>query len=83
MIMDTLLNNYTHNESNKNKLGCYSVQLEFCLAGAGVGLAFFFFQKLFIYVMLRLCAEFQCSTMPGTGQKVCGGGVVVWWWCGF
>ena len=29
--------------------------------------------------MLRLCAEFQCRTMPGTGQKVCGtvgGGMV-------
>ena len=22
----------------------------------------------------RLYADFQCSTMPGTGQKVCGGG---------
>ena len=38
-----------------------------------------FLQKLFIYVMLRLYTEFQCSAMPGTGQKVCG---VVVWWCG-
>ena len=31
--------------------------------------------------MLRLLAEFQCYTMPGTGKKVCGvGGGVVWWW---
>ena len=37
----------------------------------------FFIQKLFIYVMLRLYTEFQCFTMPGTGQKVCGGGWVV------
>ena len=38
----------------------------------------FFLQKLFTYVVLRLCAEFQYSTMPGTGKKVCGvvGGVV-------
>ena len=29
--------------------------------------------------MLRLYTKFRCSTMPGTGQKVCGvgGGVVV------
>ena len=55
---------------------CYSVQLEFCLAGVGeAGLSFL--QKLFIYVMLRLHTEFQCSTIAGTGQKVCGGGWVV------
>ena len=32
--------------------------------------------------MLRLHTKFQCSTMPGTGLKVCGGwygGWVVWW----
>ena len=23
--------------------------------------------------MLRLYTEFQCSTIPGTGQQVCGG----------
>ena len=46
-----------------NQLGCYSVQLEFC----------FFLQKLFIYVMLRLYTEFQCSTMIGTGEKNYGG----------
>ena len=40
----------------------------------------FFLQKLFIYVMLRLYTEFQCSTMPGTGQKVCGGGWVGGGW---
>ena len=27
--------------------------------------------------MLRLYTELQSSTMPGTGQKVCGGGWVV------
>ena len=32
-----------------------------------------------IYFMLMLYTKFQCSTMPGTVQKVCGGGVV---WCG-
>ena len=43
-----------------------------------VGLAFFL-QKLFIYVMLRLYTEFQCSTMCGTGQRVCVGvGGVDW-----
>ena len=26
--------------------------------------------------MLRLYTELECSTMPGTGQKVCGGGWV-------
>ena len=41
----------------------------------GVGLAFFK-KKLFIHVMLRLYTEFQCYTIPGTGQKVCGGGWV-------
>ena len=30
--------------------------------------------------MLRMYTTFQCSTMPGTGQKVCGGGGFVWWW---
>ena len=51
-----------------------------------VGGKCFFVKKMFIYVMLRLYNKFQCSTMPGTGQKVCGGGgvvvvvVVVWWW---
>ena len=32
--------------------------------------------------MLRLYTKFQCSTMPGTGQKVCGvvgGGCGGWW----
>ena len=28
--------------------------------------------------MLSLYTEFQCPTMLGTGQKVCGGGG--WWW---
>ena len=57
----------------KNKLGCYSVQL--CLAGVGVGQVFV--KKLFTCVMLWLYTEFQCSTMPGTGEKVCGVVVVV------
>ena len=34
------------------------------------------FKKLFSCVILRLYPEFQCPTMPGSGQKVCGGG-----WC--
>ena len=42
----------------------------------GGGLSFFL-QKEFIYVMLRLYTEFQCSTMPGTGQNVCCGVVGV------
>ena len=55
--------------------GCLSVQLEFCFAGVGVGVGLaLFLQKLFIYVILRVYFEFQCSTMPGAGQKVCGGG---------
>ena len=58
-----------------NKLGSYSVQLKICLAGVGDWVIFL--HKLFIYVMLRLYTEFQCFTMPGTGQKVCGGWVVV------
>ena len=33
-----------------------------------------------LYVILKLCVEFQFPAMPITGQKVCGGGVVVWWW---
>ena len=44
----------------------------------GWGWTSFFLQKLFIYVMLRLYTKFQCSTMPGTGQKVCGGVVGGW-----
>ena len=30
----------------------------------------------FLYVILKLCAEFQFPTMTTTGQKVCG---VAWW----
>ena len=44
-------------------------------------------KKFSLYVILKLCAEFQFPTMPATGQKVCGGGggggrggVVGWWW---
>ena len=33
--------------------------------------------KCFSLVILRLCNDFQLSTNPGTGKKVCGGG---WWW---
>ena len=36
-----------------------------------------FFKKLFIWVVLMLYVEFQSSTMPGIGQKVCCGGG--WW----
>ena len=38
----------------------------------------FFFKKLFLWVVLILYTEFQSSTIPGTGQKVCVrvGGVV-------
>ena len=61
------------NDCNIKKLGCYSVQL--CLAGVGVGQVFV--KKLFTCVMLWLYTEFQCSTMPGTGEKVCGVVVVV------
>ena len=32
------------------------------------------FKKLFLYVILKLCTEFQFPTMPATGQKVCGVG---------
>ena len=52
-------------------------KLKFGLAGVGLDL---FRDKLFIYVMLKLYTEFQCSTMPGTGQKVCGG-VCLWGGC--
>ena len=40
---------------------------------------FFFFKKLFIWVVLMLYTEFQSSTMPGADQKfvVVGGGWVV------
>ena len=41
-----------------------------------------FFKKFCLYVILKLCTEFQILTMPATGQNVCGGGGVVWWWCG-
>ena len=41
----------------------------------------YFFKKLFLYVILKLCVEFQYPTMTATGQKVCGGVVgAVWWW---
>ena len=39
----------------------------------------FVFKKFFLYVILKLCTEFQFPTMPATGQKVCGGGVVGGW----
>ena len=59
-------------------MGIYSVQLKFCLAeglGGGRGVKKKkIFKKLFSCVILRLYTEFQCPTMPGTGQKVCGGG---------
>ena len=32
------------------------------------------FKKLFSCVILRLYTEFQCPTMPGNGQHVCGVG---------
>ena len=44
----------------------------FSLIPAGVGVIFV--MELFCYVMLMLYTKFQCSTMPGTGQKVCSGG---------
>ena len=69
----------------QNKPICYSVQLYFgldiwtqpcaetkvllSLVGGGGE----FLHKLFIYVMLGLYTKFQYPTMPGTGQKVCGG----------
>ena len=46
---------------------------------AGGGLDYLFLQNFFIYVMLRLYTVFQSSTMPGIGQKVCGGWVGGWW----
>ena len=42
-----------------------------------MGVGQVFLQKLFAYVMLWPYTEFQCSTMPASGQKVCGGVVVV------
>ena len=30
------------------------------------------FNVFFFETSLRLYTEFQCSTMPGSGQKVCG-----------
>ena len=57
-------------------MGINSVQLKFCLAeGVGVKKKKIF-KKLLSCVILRMYTEFQCPTMPGTGQKVCGG----WWW---
>ena len=34
------------------------------------------FKDLFDQVIQRLYIDFQCSTVPGTGQKVCVGGCV-------
>ena len=64
-----------------NKQGCYSVQLEFGLAGVGVGwgvgLALFYKNCLFIFCCIL--SEFQCSTMPGNWSKsLCAVGG----WCG-
>ena len=52
--------------------------LSLAYLGWGVGLDLFR-NKLFIYFMLMLYTDFQCSTIPGTGQKVCGG---CGWWVG-
>ena len=41
-------------------------------AGKSVGV-----EQFFLYVICRLCTVFQIPSMPATGQKVCGGGVVV------
>ena len=52
-------------------LGCYSVQLKFGLVGRGGGGV----SGLFFTEIVYLCyakAEFQCSTLPGTCQQVCG-----------
>ena len=35
-----------------------------------------FFKNFFLYVILKLCTDFQIPTMPATGQKFV---VVVWW----
>ena len=40
------------------------------------GRGLFFLKKFFLYVILKLCTDFQFPTMPATGLKVCGGGVV-------
>ena len=45
------------------------------MTGRGGG-GYFVLNKFFLYVILKLCTEFQFPTMPATGQKVCGGGVV-------
>ena len=59
-------------------MGIYSVQLKLCsiegVWGGGGKEEEKIFKKLFNCVILRLYTEFQCPTMPGTGQKVCGGG---------
>ena len=39
------------------------------------GESIFFLKILFIQVVLKLYAKFHPSTMSGSGQKVCGGGV--------
>ena len=54
----------------------------FSLITAGRGWGLIFFKELFLYVILKLCAKFQCPTMPATGQKVCGVVGVVVVWCG-
>ena len=36
------------------------------------------FSHFFLYVILKLCTEFQYPNIPAAGQKVCGGVV----WCG-
>mgnify|MGYP006062915633 CR=1 FL=1 len=51
--------------------------MRFCLF-----LFVFSLEKFFLCVILKLCTEFKFPTMPATGQKVCGGGVVWWVWCG-
>ena len=55
----------------------FSLSFVFFFGGGGGKEEEKIFKKLFSCVILRLYTEFQCPTMPGTGQKVCGG-----WWVG-
>ena len=67
--------------TGKNKVAAIVFSLIPAALGEGEGGSKLFFKKFFLYVILKLYAEFQFPTMPATGQQVCGGVVWwVWWW---
>ena len=68
--------------SNFSLLGCLELKLHILTLfrvkwGRGSGDPNFFLQISFSWVKMSFHVEFHPPGLPGTGQKVCGGGWVV------